>query len=139
MAVLHPPGMHRSRDASILDPSARAAAFTALHPVLERLVHEAGTDTRLTPEALRVLRAVTGTKPGHGLALSDLATRSSTPKTRVLTALQQLQTHVSTPSEYCPLTTGRIQQQFMEWDAEAGSPLQGADERGLFEVICQRK
>lgn len=93
MAGLHLPGAHRSGDASILDPVGRAAAFAALHPVLERLVHAAGTDARLSLEAHRVLRAVTGTGPGHSLALADLAARSNTPKTRVPAALQELQTH----------------------------------------------
>lgn len=120
MAVLHSPGVHRSRDASILDPSGRAAAFTALHPVLERLVHAAGTDAGLSPEARRVLRAVTATGPGHSLALADLAARSSTPKTRVPAALQELETHgylvrlarlaphlVAALPDHCPPGTGQ--------------------------------
>ena len=91
--VFHPLGVHRSKDASILDASGRAAAFAALHPFLERLVYEAGTDARLSPQARWVLRAVTGTGPGHSLALADLAARSSTPKTLVPAALQELEIH----------------------------------------------
>lgn len=71
----------------------RAAAFEAVRPALEALAREAGADPRLSAQARRVLRAVTGTRPEDSLALPALAARSSTPKTRVPTALAELESH----------------------------------------------
>lgn len=84
-------GANTARDASLLDPRARAAAFTSLRPALDALAAEAGTDPRLSSEARRVLRAVTRTHPSNTLALAGLAARASTPKTRVPGALHELE------------------------------------------------
>jgi hypothetical protein len=89
----HPGGANPARDAFILDPLGRAAAFAALGPALETLVGEANTDARLSPQARRILRAVAGTGPTNTLALAELAARASTPKARVLTALNELEVH----------------------------------------------
>lgn len=83
-------GAEAARAASILDPLSREAAFAALLPVLESLVGEADADSRLSPDARRILRAVARTKPGNTLALADLAARSSTPKSRIPAALHEL-------------------------------------------------
>ena len=69
--VFHPLGVHRSKDASILDASGRAAAFAALHPFLERLVYEAGTDARLSPQAPAALQELE--THGYLLRLARLA------------------------------------------------------------------
>ena len=90
MAGNHRADTDTARAASLLDPLARAATFTALRPALEALAAEAGTDTRLSPDARRVLRAAARTRPVDTLALADLAARSSTPKTRVPAALNEL-------------------------------------------------
>lgn len=74
----HPGGANPARDASILDPLVRAAAFAALGPALETLVGEANTDARLSPPARRILRAVAGTGPTNTLALAELAARAIT-------------------------------------------------------------
>jgi hypothetical protein len=88
-----PAGANPARDASILDPFARAATFAAVRPALETLVGEANTDARISLEAFRVLRAVAGTGPENTLALADLAARASTPKARVPAALTELEAH----------------------------------------------
>ncbi len=75
------------------DPAGRAAAFTALRPALNALAAEAGADPRLSAQARRVLRAVTGTGPADTLALAALAARASTPKSRIAAALGELQAH----------------------------------------------
>jgi predicted transcriptional regulator len=63
-----------------------------LRPVLETLVSEANTDTRLSPEARHIMYAIAGTGPKNTLTLADLTERASTPKARVLTALNELGT-----------------------------------------------
>ncbi|MEX5259975.1 hypothetical protein [Kocuria sp. CPCC 205263] len=75
------------------DPLSRAAAFAALRPALDALIDQAGADTRLSPQARRVLRAVARTRPEHTLALADLAARASTAKARVPVALTELDAH----------------------------------------------
>lgn len=89
----HRAGANTARDASLLDPRARTAAFTSLRPALDALAAEAGADPRLSPEARRVLRAVTRTHPADTLALAGLAARASTPKTRIPDALHELEAH----------------------------------------------
>jgi hypothetical protein len=69
------------------------AAFAALRPALDTLASQAGTDPRLSIDARRVLRAITGTRPHDTLSLAGLAARASTPKPRVPTALDELHTH----------------------------------------------
>jgi hypothetical protein len=75
-----------------MDPLSRAAAFAAFRPALEALIHRAGADSRLSPQARRVLRAVARTRPEHTLALAELAARASTAKARVRLALTELET-----------------------------------------------
>lgn len=84
--------VNTARDATLLDAGARTAVFAALRPALEALAAEARTDARLSPDARRVLRAVTRTHPADTLALADLAARASTPKTRIPPALHELET-----------------------------------------------
>jgi hypothetical protein len=89
----HAPHTTRDPTASLVDAAARAAAFAALAPALDALASQAGTDPRLSIDARRVLRAITGTRPQDTLALTGLAIRASTPKTRVPTALNERHTH----------------------------------------------
>lgn len=91
MNDLHRPGAHASWASPVMDPLSRAAAFAALRPDLDALIHQAGADSRLSPEARRVLRAVARTRPEHTLALADLAARASTAKARVHLALTELE------------------------------------------------
>ncbi|MFF0903783.1 UNVERIFIED_CONTAM: hypothetical protein RF653_08910 [Kocuria sp. CPCC 205316] len=77
----------------VRDPRSRAAAFAALRPALDALLDNADADSRLSPEARRVLRAVARTRPEHTLALADLAARASTAKARVPVALTVLDAH----------------------------------------------
>ncbi|MEX5271946.1 hypothetical protein [Kocuria sabuli] len=115
-------GADTARAASILDPLAREAAFAVLLPVLDTLVGEADADVRLSPDARRVLRAVARTKPGNTLALAHLAARSSTPKTRIPAALQELADRgylarlartaphltAALPAPTCPVSAGAL-------------------------------
>ena len=78
------------RFASTVDPSTRAATFSALRPALDALAAAAGADPCLSTEARLVLRAVTRTGPEATLAVADLAARGSTPKTRIPAALNEL-------------------------------------------------
>lgn len=89
----HAPHSTRPPTASLVDATARAAAFAALRPALDTLASQAGTDPRLSIDARRVLRAITGTRPQDTLTLAGLAVRASTPKTRVPAALKELHTH----------------------------------------------
>ena len=89
----HAPHSTRPPAASLVDAAARAVAFAALRPALDTLASHAGTDPRLSIDARRVLRAITGTRPQDTLTLAGLAVRASTPKTRVPTALKELHTH----------------------------------------------
>lgn len=84
--------VNTARDATLLDPHTRTAVFAALRPALEALAADTGTDARLSPDARRVLRAVTCTHPAETLALADLAARASTPKTRIPPARHELGT-----------------------------------------------
>jgi hypothetical protein len=77
----------------VRDPLSRAAAFAALRPALDALIQQAGADSRLSPQARRVLRGVARTRPEHTLALADLAARASTAKVRVPAALTELDAH----------------------------------------------
>ncbi|PAU89239.1 hypothetical protein CK505_14145 [Kocuria sp. WN036] len=92
MNDLYRAGEHASWASPVMDPLSRAAAFAALRPALEALIHQAGADSRLSPEARRVLRAVARTRPEHTLALAELAARASTAKARVPVALTELET-----------------------------------------------
>jgi hypothetical protein len=93
MNDVHLAGVHASWASLVMDPLSRAAAFAALRPALDALIHQAGADSRLSPEACRVLRAVSHTRPEHTLALAELATRASTAKSRVPAALTELDAH----------------------------------------------
>ncbi|MEX5237404.1 helix-turn-helix domain-containing protein [Kocuria arenosa] len=93
MNDVHPAAAHASWASSVADPLSRAAAFAALRPALEALIHQAGADSRLSLEARRVLRAVARTRPEHTLASADLAARASTAKARVRVALAELEAH----------------------------------------------
>ena len=84
-------GANTGQDATLLAPRAHSAFFVALRPALDALATEAGTDARLSPDARRVLRAVTRTHPADTLALANLAARASTPKIRIPTALHELE------------------------------------------------
>jgi hypothetical protein len=92
MRDVHLAGAHASWASPVMDPLSRAAAFAALRPALDALIHQAGTDPRLSPQARRVLRAVARTRPEHTLALAELAARASTAKARVRLALTELET-----------------------------------------------
>jgi hypothetical protein len=61
-------GADTAKDASLLDSRARTAAFTSLRSALAGLAAEVYTDPHLSPEARRVLRAVTRTHPAEILA-----------------------------------------------------------------------
>jgi hypothetical protein len=87
------PRSTRAPAAALVDAAARAAAFAALGPALETLASQAGTDPRLSLDARRVLRAISGTRPQDTLTLTDLAVRASTPTARVPTALAELHAH----------------------------------------------
>ncbi|MFE7629160.1 hypothetical protein [Kocuria sp. NPDC057446] len=91
MNDLHRAGEHVSWASSVMDPLSRAAAFAALRPDLEALIHQSSADSRLSPEARRVLRAVARTRPEHTLALAELAARASTAKARLPVALTELE------------------------------------------------
>ncbi|MFI7579765.1 hypothetical protein [Kocuria kalidii] len=93
MNDVHLAGAHSSWATPVMDPLSRAAAFAALRPALDALIHQAGADFRLSPEARRVLRAVARTRPEHALALAELAARASTAKARVPVALTELDAH----------------------------------------------
>lgn len=84
-------GANTGQDATLLTPRDRSAFFVALRPALDALATEAGTDARLSPDARRVLRAVTRTHPADTLALANLAARASTPKIRIPTARHELE------------------------------------------------
>lgn len=89
----HLAGTHARWASPVRDPLSRAAAFAALRPALETLIHQAGADSRLSPEARRVLRAVARIRSEHTLALADLAARASTAEARVPVALTELDAH----------------------------------------------
>ena len=89
----HPAAAHADWAVPVADPLSRAAAFAALRPALEALIHQAGADSRLSVEARRVLRAVARTRPEHTLALAELAARASTAKAQVRLALTELDAH----------------------------------------------
>ncbi len=89
----HPAAAHANWAVPVMDPLSRAAAFAALRPALEALIHQAGADSRLSVEARRVLRAVARTRPEHTLALAELAARASTAKARVPVALAEVDAH----------------------------------------------
>lgn len=89
----HLAGTHARWASLVRDPLSRAAAFAVLRPALEELIHQAGADSRLSPEARRVLCAVVRTCPKHALALAALAARASTAKARVPVALTELDAH----------------------------------------------
>ncbi|MFF0991579.1 helix-turn-helix domain-containing protein [Kocuria nitroreducens] len=93
MNDVHPAAAHASWASPVMDPLSRAAAFAALRPALDALLHQAGADSRLSPQARRVLRAVARTRPEHTLALAELAARASTAKARVRLALTELAVH----------------------------------------------
>ncbi|GAB2603392.1 hypothetical protein GCM10009696_06040 [Kocuria himachalensis] len=93
MNDVHPAAAHAKWATPVADPLSRAAAFAALRPALEALIHQAGADSRLSLEARRVLGAVAGTRPEHTLALAELAARASTAKARVPVALSELDAH----------------------------------------------
>jgi hypothetical protein len=92
MNDVHPAAAHANWAVPVADPLSRAAAFAALRPALDALIHQAGVDSRLSVEACRVLRAVVRTRPEHTLALAELAARASTAKARVPVALSELET-----------------------------------------------
>jgi hypothetical protein len=77
----------------VTDPLSRAAAFAVLRPALEALIHQAGADSRLSPQTRRVLRAVARTRPEHTLSSAELAARTSTAKARVRLALAEPDAH----------------------------------------------
>ncbi|MEX5234262.1 helix-turn-helix domain-containing protein [Kocuria arenosa] len=93
MNDVHPAAAHAGWATPVMDPLSRAAAFAALRPALDALIHEAGADSRLSLEACRVLRAVARTRPEHTLALAELAARASTAKGQVPVALSELNAH----------------------------------------------
>jgi hypothetical protein len=93
MNDVHPAAAHANWAVPVADPLSRAAAFAALRPALDALIHQAGADSRLSPQARRVLRAVARTRPEHTLALAELAARASTAKAQVRFALAQLGAH----------------------------------------------
>ncbi|MFF0904877.1 UNVERIFIED_CONTAM: hypothetical protein RF653_14485 [Kocuria sp. CPCC 205316] len=90
---VHLAAAHAGWASPVMDPLSRAAAFAALRPALDALIHQAGADSRLSPQARRVLRAVARTRPEHTLALAEIAARASTAKARVLVALTELDAH----------------------------------------------
>ncbi|MEX5259723.1 hypothetical protein [Kocuria sp. CPCC 205263] len=92
MNDVHLAGAHAGWASPVMDPLSRAAAFAALRPDLDALIHQSSADSRLSPQARRVLRAVARTSPEHTLALADLAARASTAKDRVRLALTELET-----------------------------------------------
>lgn len=93
MNDLHRAGAPASWATPVVDPLSRAAAFAGLRPALDAFIHQAGADSRLSPQARRVLRAVARTRPEHTLALADLAARASTAKAQVPVALTELNAH----------------------------------------------
>ena len=90
---MNQPSTDSTQTGSILAAPARAAIFTALRPALEALFVDAGSDSQLSAEARRILRALVRTRPENTLALADLAARGSTPKARVPAALHELEAH----------------------------------------------
>jgi methylphosphotriester-DNA--protein-cysteine methyltransferase len=68
----HAPHTTGAPAASLVDAADRAAALAALRPALETLASQAGTDPRLSLDARRVLRAITGTRPQDTLTLAAI-------------------------------------------------------------------
>ena len=93
MNDVHLAAAHAGWATPVMDPLSRVAAFAALRPALDALIHQADADSRLSPEARRVLRAVARTRPEHTLALAELAARASTAKARVRLAFAELDAH----------------------------------------------